>query len=76
MLSNTSNRSGSKKTRRTLKLKKRQESAERQNQACVEVLHYRRATTDEESPESKIWIDGHFQRVLKNLVHNQIEDEN
>ena len=73
MLSNTSHRSGS---RSVLKLKKRQESAERQNQARDEVRDDRRATTAEESPESDIWIDGHFQRVLKNLVHSQIEAEN
>ena len=76
MPSNTSDRSGFKMTRSVLKLKKRQESAERQNQARDEVLDDHRATTAEESTESEIRIDDHFQRVLKNLVHSQIEAEN
>ena len=76
MPSNTLDRSGFKMTRGVLKLKKRQESAERQNQARDEVLDDHRATTAEESTESEIWIDDHFQRVLKNLVHSQIEAEN
>ena len=76
MPSNTSARSGFEMTRSVLKLKKRQESAERQNQARDEVLDDHRATTAEESTESEIWIDDHFQRVLKNLVHSQIEAEN
>ena len=76
MPSNTSARSGFKMTRSVLKLIKRQESAERQNQARDEVLDDHRATTAEESTESEIWIDDHFQRVLKNLVHSQIEAEN
>ena len=63
-------------TRSVLKLKKWQESAERQNQARDEVLDDHQATTAEESTESEMWIDDHFQRVLKNLVHSQIEAEN
>ena len=73
MPSNTSDRQ---MTRSVLKLKKRQESAERQNQERDEVLDDHRATTAEESTESEIRIDDHFQRVLKNLVHSQIEAEN
>lgn len=58
-----------------MKLRKRQESAERQNQSRDEVLGDLRAAA-EESPESEIWIDDHFQPVLKNLVHSLIEAEN
>ena len=75
MFSNTSDRSGFKKNKSALKLRKRQESAERQNQLRDEVLGDLRAAA-EESPESEIWIDDHFQRVLKNLVHSFIEAEN
>ena len=70
MLSNTSDRSGFRMDKSALKLRKRQESAARQNQACDEVLDDHRAITAEESHESEIWIDDHFQRVLKNLVHS------
>ena len=76
MLSNTSDRSGFRMDKSALKLRKRQESAARQNQACDEVLDDHRAITAEESHESEIWIDDHFQRVLKNLVHSHIEAEN
>jgi len=76
MFSNTSDRSGFKMTKSALKLKKRQESTDRQSQAREEVVEDHRATTAEESPESEIWIDDHFQRVLKNLVRSFIEAEN
>ena len=59
-----------------LKLRKRQESAERPNQAHDEVLDDHRVITAEESHECEIWIDDHFKRVLKNLVHSHIEAEN
>jgi len=75
MFSNTSDRSGFKMTKSALKLKKRQESTDRQSQAREEVVEDHRATA-EESPESEIWIDDHFQRVLKNLVRSFIEAEN
>ena len=76
MFSNTSDRSGFKMTKSALKLKKRQESTDRQSQAREEVVEDHQATTTEESPESEIWIDDHFQRVLKNLVRSFIEAEN
>ena len=76
MLSNTSDRSGFRMAKSALKLRKRQESAERQNQARDEVLDDHRAITSEESHEFEIWIDGHFQRVLENLIHSHIEAEN
>lgn len=63
-------------TKSALKLKKRQESTDRQSQAREEVVEDNRATIAEESPESEIWIDDHFQRVLKNLIRSFIEAEN
>jgi len=63
-------------TKSALKLKKRQESTDRQSQAREEVIEDHRTTTAEESSESEIWINDHFQRMLKNLVRSFIEAEN
>ena len=76
MLCNTSERSGFRMVKSALKLRKQQESAERQNQVCDEVLNDHRATTAKESYESEIRINDHFQSVLNNLVHSHIEAEN
>lgn len=75
MFSNPSDRSGLKNTRSCLKLRRRQESAERQNQARDDIVEDLRTTT-EDSSESPIWIDDHFKRVIKKLVHSFIEAEN
>ena len=76
MFSNTSDRSGLKKGKEALKLRKRQESVERQSSARDEVVEDLRATDAEESPDPEPWIDEHFQRVLKKLVHSLIDAEN
>jgi len=53
MPSNTSDRSGFKMTRSVLKLKKRQESAERQNQARDKVLddHWQQQPKNQPNPK-------------------------
>lgn len=75
MFSNASDRSGPKKGKGALKLKKRHESLERQSSARSDVVEDLRATT-EEPTESQMWIDDNFQRVLKKLVHSFIDAEN
>lgn len=75
MFSNASDRSGPKKGKDALKLKKRQESLERQSSARGDVVEDLRATT-EDPTESQMWIDDNFQRVLKKLVHSFIDAEN
>ena len=75
MFSNASDHSGLKTNRSCLKLRRRQESTERQNQARDDVVEDLRTTT-EDSSESAIWIDDHFKRVIKKLVHSFIEAEN
>lgn len=75
MFSNTSDRSGLKKGKDALRLKKRQESADRQSSAREEVVEDLRATA-EESPDPELWIDDHFQRVLKNLIRSLVDAEN
>ena len=65
MFSNTSDRSGLKKGKEALKLRKRQESVERQRSVRDEVMEDLRATDAEESPDPEPWIDEHLQRVLK-----------
>ncbi|XP_067041056.1 myosin-15-like [Acropora muricata] len=75
MFSNASDRSGPKKGKGALKLRKRQESVERQSSARGDVVEDLRTTT-EEPPESQMWIDDNFQRVLKKLVHSLIDAEN
>lgn len=75
MFSNTSDRSGLKKGKDALKLKKRQESADRQSSAREEAVEDLRAAA-EESPDPELWIDDHFQRVLKNLVRSLVDAEN
>ena len=75
MFSNTTGRPGLKKGKSALKLKKRQESAERQSSARDDIVEDLRASS-EESAESQTWIDDHFQRVLKKLVYNLIDAEN
>ncbi|XP_067022942.1 uncharacterized protein [Acropora muricata] len=75
MFSNASDRSGPKKGKGALKLRKRQESVERQSSARGDVVEDLRTTTEETS-ESQMWIDDSFQRVLKKLVHSLIDAEN
>ena len=75
MFSNASDRSGPKKGKGALKLKKRQEYLERQSSALGDVVEDLRATS-EETAESQMWIDDNFQRVLKKLVHSLIDSEN
>ena len=75
MFSNTSDRSGPKKGKDSLRLKKRQESADRQSSAREEAVEDLRAAA-EESPDPELRIDDHFQRVLKNLVRSLVDTEN
>ena len=75
MFSNGSDRSAPKKGKGALKLRKRQESVERQSSARGDVVEDLRTTT-EEPPESQMWIDDIFQRILKKLVHSLIDAEN
>ena len=64
MFSNTSDRSGPKKGKDSLRLKKWQESADRQSSAHEEAVEDHQAAA-EELPDNELWIDDHFQRVLK-----------
>ena len=75
MFSNASNRTGLKQGKSALKLSRRQASLERQNDARTDVVDELRPSA-EESHEPEMWIDGHFQRVIKRLVHSLIEAEN
>ena len=75
MFSNPSDRSGLKTNRSCLKLRRRHESADRQNQARDDIVEDLRTTTEDPS-ESPIWIDDHFKRVIKKVVHSFIEAEN
>ena len=75
MFSNASDRSGPKKGKGALKLRKRPESLERQSSASGDVVKDLRTTTDEPA-ESQMWIDDNFQPVLKKLVHSLIDAEN
>ena len=75
MFSNTSDRSGPKKGNDSLRLKKRQESADRQRSAHEEAMEDLRAAA-EESPDPELWIDDHFQCVLKNFVRSLVDTEN
>ena len=74
MFSNVSNRTGLKQGKSALKLSRRQASLERQSDARTDVVDTR--SSAEESHEPEMWIDGHFQRVIKRLVHSLIEVEN
>ena len=56
-------------------LKKQQESADRQSSAREEAVEDLRAT-DKESPDPELWIDDHFQCVLKNLIRSLVDAEN
>ena len=75
MFSNPSDRSGIKSKRSCLRLRRRQESAERQTQARGESVDDLRVST-EDSSEPEVWIDDHFIRIIKKLVHSFIDAEN
>ena len=75
MFCKASDRSGPKKGKGALKLRKRQEYLERQSSALDDVVEDLRATS-EEPAESQMWIDDNFQYVLKKLVHSLIDSEN
>ena len=72
---NPPNRCGLKSGQLSLKLVKRQESLIRQSNGHEEIVEQLRASA-EESPEPEKWIDGHFQCVIKKLVHSFIAAEN
>ena len=75
MFSDESNRSGIRSSRLALKLRRRQESKDRQSNAREEVLEDI-STASDESPGEEFWIDDHFQHTLKGLVRTFIEAEN
>ena len=72
---NPPNRCGLKSGQLSLKLVKRQETLIRQSNGHEEIVEQLRASA-EESPEPEKWIDGHFQCVIKKLVHSFIAAEN
>ena len=72
---NPPNRCGLKSGQLSLKLVKRQESLITQSNGHEEIVEQLRASA-EESPEPEKWIDGHFQCVIKKLVHSFIAAEN
>ena len=75
MFSDESNRSGIRSSRLALKLRRRQESKDRQSNAREEVVEDI-STASDESPGEEFWIDDHFQHTLKGLVRKFIEAEN
>ena len=75
MSNNPSDRSGFKMGKTALKLRRRQDSAERRNEEHGEIVDDLRAMT-EDSSESALWIHDHFKHVLKKLVHSFIDAEN
>ena len=75
MFSDESNRSGIRSSRLALKLRRRQESKDRQSNVREEVVEDI-STASDESPGEEFWIDDHFQHTLKGLVRTFIEAEN
>ena len=72
MFSNTSDRSGLKKGKDTLRLKKSLRIDSSVREETVEDLR----AAAEESADPELWIDDHFQCILKNLVRSLVDAEN